>query len=171
MVAALQGVLTMRERFAIMTKRNAMNVPQQIDDRGFSGRWVVVSMFGFAVTAVGLLYVYWDLHTAPFRPLQEALAHEFEDSHPLVQGGQEKMHKGTPRVLRIVLRVGFDPNDELNNARVENMLDRIAELAEEHHGLANYETLEVHLVRMRPEQTAERRQIGRRIQESGFRSQ
>ena len=50
------------------------------------GKWVVVGMFSFAIIAVLVMWVYWSLHTAPFRPLQEALGREFPYSRPLVQG-------------------------------------------------------------------------------------
>ena len=124
-----------------------------------SGRWVVVGMFTFALTVTGLLFLYWHLHTSPFRPLTEVLAHEFEGSHPLVQGGQEKAHKGTPKILRITLRVDFAPDDENNGERVDTVVDRIAQLADKHHGLAKYDTLEIHLVRLRAEKTAQQREI------------
>src|SRR3990172_5506244 len=58
-----------------------------------SGRWVVIAMFAFAALVVGSMWVYIDRHTAPFRPLRQALAREFENSAPNVEGGQTKMHK------------------------------------------------------------------------------
>jgi hypothetical protein len=124
-----------------------------------SGRWVVVAMFVFALTTTGTLYLYWYLHTGPFRPLQEVLAHEFEGSHPLVQGGQEKVRKGSPKILRITLRVDFAPDDENNDELVDKVVDRISQLADEYHGLAKYNTLEIHLIRLRAEKTTQQREI------------
>src|SRR3990172_7938391 len=74
-----------------------------------SGKWVVIGMFVFAIAATAGLFAYWELHTAPFRELQDALAQEFPRSRPRVEGGQRKKHKHTPRILSIVLRVEFDP--------------------------------------------------------------
>ena len=116
-------------------------------------------MFAFALSVTGMLYLYWYQHTGPFRPLQEILAHEFEGSHPLVQGGQEKMRKGSPQILRITLRVDFAPNDENNGERVEKVVDRIAQLADKYHGLAKYDIMEIHLVRLRAEKTIQQREI------------
>ena len=124
-----------------------------------SGRWVVIAMFAFALTVTGLLYLYWDLHTGPFRPLTEVLAHEFEGSHPLVQGGQEKVRKGSPKILRVTLRVDFAPDDENNNELVDKVVDRISQLADEHHGLAKYDILEIHLIRLRAEKTIQQREV------------
>lgn len=74
-----------------------------------SGRKVVAGMFLFGITATGGMWVYWKLHVAPFTPLQQALAAEFEASRPLVEGGQRKMHKNTPRILRITMHAPFNP--------------------------------------------------------------
>ena len=124
-----------------------------------SGRWVVVAMFTFAFTVTGMLYSYWYLHTGPFRPLTEVLAHEFEGSHPLVQGGQEKVHKGSPKILRITLRVDFAPDDENNGELGDKVVDRISQLADKYHGLAKYDILEIHLIRLRAEKTIQQREI------------
>ena len=124
-----------------------------------SGRWVVVAMFSFALTVTGTLYLYWNLHTGPFRPLTEVLAQEFEGSHPLVQGGQKKMGKGTPKILRITLRVDFAPDDENNGELVDKAADRISQLADKHHGLAKYDILEIHLIRLRAEKTIQQREV------------
>ena len=65
-----------------------------------SGRLVICCIFGFAITMIAVLYFYWKMHTGPFLPVQQALANEFPGCQPLVQGGQRKMHKGTPKILR-----------------------------------------------------------------------
>ncbi len=113
------------------------------------GKWVVVSMFAFAGVAVALMWVYWDQHTARFRPLQEALGREFPYSRPLVQGGQRKMHKGTPHILRIVMRIEFDPY--VDETKTDELARQIADFAGEHHDLKPYESLEIHLHWPEPE--------------------
>jgi hypothetical protein len=77
--------------------------------RSLSGRKVVAAMFAFGIAATAGMWVYWKLHVAPFVALQQALAQEFEDSRPLVEGGQRKMHKDTPRILRITMHAPFNP--------------------------------------------------------------
>lgn len=133
--------------------------------RRASGTWVVWGMIGFGVLATGLLYLYWDLHTRPFRPLQEAIARAYPGSQPIVQGGREEMEEATPRVLRIVLRVDFDPHAERNEARVQRRFDRVTALARRHHDLAAYEKLEIYLNWMRPEQRIEERGVVRDVSE------
>jgi hypothetical protein len=137
-----------------------------VEGQEIPGRWVVLGMIAFAVLVTGSMYVYWNLHTAPFRPLQEALAAEYKGSHPLVQGGQVKMHKGTPRILRIVLRVEFDPNDEGEQKTVDKMVDRIIQLAGEYHDLTQYDTVEIHLAWIRPEKKTLEREITRDVSEN-----
>jgi hypothetical protein len=132
-----------------------------------SGRWVVLAMFTFAATVTGTLYLYWNLHTAPFRPLQEALGREYKGSHPLVQGGQEKMHKGTPRILRIILRVDFDPNDPAQDDELERRTNRVLELAGEHQDLSKYDDLHVHFVWLRPEDQSIKRTMTVELSDSG----
>jgi len=111
--------------------------------RTISGTWVIVGMFAFGFAATGVLFAYWHFHTAPFQDLQAALAVEFEGSRPRVEGGQRKQHKDTPRVLRIILKVEFHPEED--SARAEKMADRVVDLAEKHHGLNDYEIVEIHL--------------------------
>jgi hypothetical protein len=121
--------------------------------RAFSGRVVVGWMFGFAVVMIAAMFVYWELHTRPFRPLQLAIAAEFEDSGPRVVGGRHKSHRpGAVPILRVVINVDYDPTADANAVRRDATARRLAELAEEHHGLRGYEQLELHLVERRPEQ-------------------
>ena len=87
-----------------------------------SGRWMVLGLIAFGVLTTGALWTYWNLHVGPFRPMQDALAVTFPHSSPRVDGGQRKMHKGTPKVLRVVMRVDFDP--VLEPARGETVVDR-----------------------------------------------
>lgn len=111
-----------------------------------SGRLVVCAMFLLGFTATGLLFLYWNLHLMPFMPLQEAIVAEFPDSAPRVEGGRRKMHKQTPLLLRVVVRVPFDPTlaDPETAGRRQHYLERIRALAEVHTELAEFELLEVH---------------------------
>lgn len=101
--------------------------------RVISGKAVVVAIFVFAGICVLILQVYWNRHIEPFMGLQEALAERFADeegkSSPRVEGGQRKMSKNTPRILRVTMRVPFDPEDESNAAAVANRIQAVAEVA------------------------------------------
>src|SRR5918994_583321 len=46
-----------------------------------SGKLVVIGMFAFGLFLTGLLFAYWDLHTRPFRPLQEVTPYERIELH------------------------------------------------------------------------------------------
>jgi hypothetical protein len=122
--------------------------PAPLEDYGgreISGKWIVLGMFVFALTIGGTLLGYWYLHRAPFLPLQQAIAAEYEGSRPLVEGGQRKMHRDTPRQLRVVMEVAFDPNAAANRGAVDRIVDRLLELAEQHHGLGPYDEFEAHV--------------------------
>jgi len=127
--------------------------------REFRGGWVIAAMFGFGVLTTAGLWVYWYLHLAPFRPLQAAVAAEFPDSAPRVEGGQRKMHKGTPRILRITLRVDFDPNTD--DDRVETITAKLYELAGRYQDISSYDTLEMYLYQRIPEQETRERRVER----------
>jgi hypothetical protein len=112
-----------------------------------SGRKVVIGMFLFGFAATGVIWVYWNMHLMPFMPLQKAIVAEFEDSSPRVTGGQRKMHKHSPTILRVVMRVPFDPESPAEEVvqQTEQLLLRLRELAEQHTEIDRYEVLEVHL--------------------------
>lgn len=116
-----------------------------------SGRKVVLAMFAFGIIMTGALWVYWELYTRPFRPLQHAINAAFPESSPRVIGGRHKSHKaGNPKTLRIVIQVAFDPTtaaDELLN----DQTSRLLALAAEHLDLTDYEQVEIHLVSRVPE--------------------
>lgn len=129
-------------------------------DRRLSGKPIVLGMLIFAGVMVCLFWLYWKLHTAPFEPLQQAIVKEFPDSGPLVQGGQHKKHKDTPRILRVVLKVDFDPT--FDDKRAEQIYSRIAILSGRHQDLESYDQLEVHLFfKPASEQEAKTRAISR----------
>src|SRR5262245_38901339 len=112
--------------------------PIETSSRPFnSGRWVVLGMFVFGITATLVMWGYWKLHLAPFYPLQQALADEFKGSLPRVEGGRNKQ---SPTTLRIVLQVKFTPQE--TDPRAEAMLDRTLVLARQYQNLDEYEFLE-----------------------------
>jgi hypothetical protein len=57
------------------------------------------------------------------------------------------MHKGTPMVLRVVMRVPFDPTstDAQSQTKIEERLNRTQELAARQIALDEYQVLEIHL--------------------------
>ena len=119
----------------------------QIPAGSISGRKVVVGMFMLGLTATGILWFYWHYHLMPFMPLQEAIAAEFKDSAPRVDGGRRKLQEDTPMILRVQIRVPFDPtdNDEDSQQQTDHRLTVVQQLAEEHATLSDYEVLQVHM--------------------------
>ena len=126
-----------------------MSEPTRTPPGGVRGQWVVLSMLAFGMLLTAILWFYWDRHTAPFRELQDALAREFPGSKPRAEGGQRKMHKGDPRILRLVMKVEFNPRAEQNRAQA--VADRAVELARQHHDLSRYDQIEIHLYWPEPE--------------------
>ncbi len=124
-----------------------------------SGRAVVLGLLLFGLTLTGLLWIYWTLHTAPFRPLQDALAREFPGSLPRVEGGQRKIHKGTPRILRATLRVDFDLTKD--SKRGDQVLDQVQKLAARYVDLSSYDEISVFLYHGVPEQQIQEREFNR----------
>ena len=134
--------------------------------REFSGTKLIIGLFMFAVAMSSGLWIYWYLHARPFLPLQLAIHQVFPKSYPQVQGGQRKMHKNTPRILRITLKVGFDPQTADSEKQVETMVQRLEELARQHIDLPSYELLEIHLVQRVPEHDSLTRTVTRKIERS-----
>jgi hypothetical protein len=121
-----------------------------------SGKLVVIGMFAFGLLLTGLLFAYWDLHTRPFRPLQEAIAKSIPGSSPRVIGGKHKSHRpGSPNTLRIIVLVDYNPLDASNEARRDELARTILELARTHHDVTPYERIELHLEHRIPERPAE----------------
>jgi len=116
------------------------------------GRWVVIAMLLFGVALTATTWVYWKLHVAPYLPLQKLLAEKYEGSRPRVEGGQRKMHKGTPRILRVTMQLKFDPEAKDGQRRVDDFSrDVAAFVARNYPELADYEILELNLYWPRPE--------------------
>jgi len=145
-------------------------VESRTPDKVIAGSKVVFAMFGLGFLITGMLYLYWSLHTAPFLPLQQAIADEFEDSRPRVEGGQKKKHQETPPILRVVMKVDFDPNDSQRSEEIETLFNRLAELAsdkltETFRPFDDYETFEVHFYYSLPEQKRRELAVSRDVSE------
>lgn len=138
--------------------------------REFSGKLLILGLFALAIVMASSLWTYWYFDRRPFQPLQLAIHQAFPKSYPQVQGGQRKMHLQTPRVLRITLKVGFDPEPEEADQRreadqqVEEMIGRLEELARHHIDLPSYDLLEIHLWQRVPEHKSRKRTVTREIQ-------
>lgn len=128
------------------------SVPTAIKPREISGSAVVVGMLTLGITATALLFVYFELHTRPFRPLREAIGREFRHSRPNVEGGRLK-GRG-PMILRISLSVPFDPTLEAEKSGEVN--SKILRIARQYHDLASFEQIQINLIRFVPEGTAKR---------------
>lgn len=137
-------------------------------DRRVSGRKVVAAMFALGFLATGLLWFYWDLHLRPFMPLQTALAEEYENSSPRVDGGQRRIHKSTPRVLRVVMRAPFNPlsSDAEVQAAIAERLQRTQQLAFKYAQLDQYDLLEMHLYHEQKEQGIMQKTFQRQVADS-----
>ena len=126
-----------------------------------SGKWVVIGMFAFATSMISVLWIYSIRHASPFRPLQRALAKEFVDSAPKVEGGQRKINRNTPRILRIIMKVKFDPAVESD--RAEQLADKVIAFSQEHHDFNQHEVVEIHFFHLMPEQEIKQWQIERQV--------
>ena len=126
------------------------------------GEIVVIIMFALGISATGLIWFYWNMHVEPFMPVQLALAEEFPNSSPRVEGGQRKMHKGTPRLLRITMRTSYDPTDEGQETvdRVEGDIRRIATIADGF-DLPDWDAVEVHFFSPDPEKAIRQKSFTR----------
>jgi|HubBroStandDraft_6_1064221.scaffolds.fasta_scaffold131795_2 hypothetical protein len=129
-----------------------------------SGRGMVLALLAFGVLTTSAMWIYWTLHVGPFRPFQDSLAAAFPHSSPRVDGGQRKMHKGTPKILRVVMRVEFDPVTEL--ARGEEVVSVVEQIARKHLDLDAYEELEVFLFQGVPEQEVRQEEYKRTLRPS-----
>lgn len=131
--------------------------------REVSGRVIVISLMLFGIAATSILWFYWSMHVLPFMPLQLALEEQFENSSPRVEGGQQKMHKRTPLILRVVMRVEFDP--EADSEKSEERFQAVAAVVRQHADLLNYEFLEVHFYHPDPENELRQLTINRSVED------
>jgi len=154
-----------------------------------SGTWMVVLMFAFALSMIGLMFLYWELHTRPFRALQMAIGTRHVNSMPRVIGGKNKSHKPQSQArLRMIILVDFDPTaglprpekseledenkfsltDEMQpDPRVEKYQGSLLHLAKQHTDLSQYELIEIYLEYRRPEK-ATRTLFTERTKEAWF---
>lgn len=132
-----------------------------------SGRRTVLGMLGFGLLMVAVLWLYWELYTRPFRPLQNAIAAAYPGSRPSVIGGKHKSHQsGHPNTLRLVLQMPMDDFDPQTHPEMRDQRAlELARLAEKYVSLSSYELLEIHLVQRPPEQPHRHWSISRPIAE------
>lgn len=144
-----------------------MNETAETNSKSNRGRWTVVAMFGFAAMMVALLFIYWEMYTAPFRPLQYAIADAFPESSPRVVGGQHKSHKTEyPPTLRVIIYVpveDFDPETETEKSEARAF--RLARLAFEHQDVSEYELIQIVLLQKIPESTNRRWKVTKTVDE------
>jgi hypothetical protein len=124
---------------------------------------VVLGMLAFGLCMTGVLFLYWELHTARFREVQEALAARFPGSKPRVEGGRPKSTGEPAETFRVVLQVSFDP--EAEPARAERFVDDVLKVAADHEDLRAFETLHVHLYAPDPERRLRQQSFYRAVAE------
>jgi len=120
--------------------------------REISGTKVVISLLMLGLLATSVIYIYWDLHTRPFRPLTEAIGRTFKYSLPKVEGGR---HRKNPAILRIALRVPFPPG--VDEKQTEETLRTLFGLIRQHQDLTGFEKVQIHLIQIIPEETAKKK--------------
>jgi hypothetical protein len=122
---------------------DALSSPRKRRRGEVPGKVVVAIMFTFGVLCTGTLWTYWFYHTQPFIPLQVAISAEFKGSAPRVDGGARKLHKGTPTLLWIIMRVDFRP--DLDREKSATVSKRVVELSQENLDLTKFEQLNIRL--------------------------
>lgn len=118
--------------------------------RPIRGRTIVISLLIFGLVMSGSLYVFQAINTYPFAETQNALAREFPDSRPRVEGGRLKGKENNPVTFRVTLAVPFNPHE--NDVQIQKMADQILEVAHQHLNLKQYEIAELHFYQPIPEQ-------------------
>ena len=134
--------------------------------REFSGSKLVIGIFAVAIAMAASVWIFSYLHMKPFQPLQVAIHRAFPKSYPQVQGGQRRMHRNTPKILRITMQVPFDPEAQEAEEQVAGVVARLEELARQHINFTSFEVFEIHLVHRVPEHSAKKRTITRDIAKS-----
>lgn len=120
--------------------------------RNRAGQWIVIGMVLFGVSLTAMTWAYWKLHVAPFLPLQQLLAEEYEGSRPRVEGGQRKKHKGTPKILRVTMKIEFDPESVDGKKRVHEFFREVAMFVQRNYPeLAGYDLLKLNFYWPKPE--------------------
>lgn len=136
---------------------------------------MVLIMFAFALAMIGLMYLYWELHTRPFRPLQIAINARYPNSMPRVIGGKHRSHQPDSKpTLRMVIAVDFDPTQGLPrpegqspseedrvtldetmtlSPQIHEVYGTLLHLAKQTTDLMPYEKIEIYLEQRRPEKS------------------
>ena len=129
--------------------------------REISGKTVVIGVLLYSVVIVSALFVFAIIDRAPFQQVEQALAEEFPDSSPKVRGGREKGKDTNPMLLRVVMRVPFDP--EADEKQAETVADRVLEIAKTNHDTTLYDEVEIDLFKAQPEKEVLQRKIQRKL--------
>lgn len=137
--------------------RSVPNMPVSNRSGAVAGKMVVAMMVAFGSILTAILWFYWYYHSAPFVPLQTAIAAEFPDSSPRVDGGRRRMHKGTPSELWIIMRVKFDV--EADDVASAAAVERVTQIANEHLTPGEYDLLHIRLYRGDPERFLHKRDV------------
>ena len=125
--------------------------------RVLSGRAVVAGIFVFATLLTGTMWVYWKLQDGPFIPLEAALSREFKGSRPRVEGGRHKTNQNSPTILRITMKVDFDPTQKTE--RFQAFADQVSEFTSQHFNIRPYQILEIYLFQPQPEHELRQKRI------------
>ncbi len=129
--------------------------------RIFKGRTIVLGLLIFGLLMSGSLYVFQTINTYQFADTQNALAKEFPQSRPRVEGGRLKGKQQNPLTFRVTMAVPFNPHEK--NAEIQRMADRILEIASNNLPLQDYEQAEMHFYQAIPEQEIIMRDVKRDI--------
>lgn len=89
----------------------------------------MITMFALGILATAALWIFWTKHLEPFMPMQLALNERFEGATARVDGGQRQLHKGTPSVLSVRIKVPFDPNDDASAEQTQEVVDECVRLS------------------------------------------
>lgn len=130
--------------------------------RSSRGRWLVFGLLLFGTAATAAISTYWQVRLGPFAPYRRALKSAFPDGAPVVEGGNLP---GSPRVLRVVLKVAFTP--VAGDERVETTADQVQMLARDLDTAGQYDSLLLYLVRPMPEKKLERLEVRRPLRAEG----
>lgn len=124
-----------------------------------SGSKVVLAMFGLGILATTALSFYWTKHLEPFMPMQQAVNERFKNASARIDGGQRKLHKGTPSVLSVRMRIPFDPNESENDSQVQEIVDECVQLSKIHVADMKFDEIVVLMYHQVKESKASQRKV------------
>jgi len=125
------------------------------------GRTIVLGLLLFGLVMSGSLYVFQAINTYHFADTQNALAKEFPKSRPRVEGGRLKGKQQNPLTFRVTMAVPFNPHEK--DEEIQQLGDRILEIASKNLQLEDYEQAELHFYQAIPEQEIIMRDVTRDI--------